>query len=106
MTIGSHSLHGFKTSSSYHKQCLNAQNSIWLAQELWLTEKQIPSMQQLNTSFIARSGMEDAVSAGALRGRPFGGVSIAWSRDLDHVVTPLASYKHKRVVGVKLQASI
>ena len=106
VTIGSHNLHGFKTSLAYHKQCLTVKDSIWFAQELWLTEKQIPSMQQLNTAFIARSGMEDAVSAGILRGRPYGGVSIAWSRDLDHVVTPLANYKHKRVVAVKLQATI
>ena len=33
---------------------------------------------------------------------PFGGVSIAWSRDLNHVITPLTDYNHKRVVAVEL----
>ena len=48
--------------------------------------------------------MEDAVSAGVLRGRPFGGVSISWSPDMNHLVTPLTNYKHKRVVAVELVA--
>ena len=104
--IGSHNLHGFKSSSIYHKQCLETHGGIWMGQELWLTEKQLPCMQQLGTQFIARSGMEDAVSSGILRGRPFGGVSIAWSHDLDHLITPLTSYKHKRIVAAQLQASI
>ena len=46
--------------------------------------------------------MEDAVSSGVLRGRPFGGVSIAWSCDLNHVITPLTDYNHKRVIAVEL----
>ena len=74
-----------------------------MGQELWLSEKQLPQMQQLNTQFVARSGMEQAVSAGLLRGRPFGGVSIAWSHDLDHVINPVSNYRHKRVVAVELQ---
>ena len=46
--------------------------------------------------------MEEAVSSGVLRGRPFGGVCIAWSRDLNHVIMPLTNYKHKRVVAVEM----
>ena len=76
-----------------------------MAQELWLTEKQLTQLHQLGTSFVARSGMEEAVSAGVMRGRPFGGVSIAWSPDLNHVITPLPNYKHKRVVAVELHST-
>ena len=106
ITIGSHNLHGFKTSSAYHKQCIKDYGGIWFNQEHWLTEKQIPLMKQLDSQFICRSGMEDAVSSGILRGRPFGGVGIAWSQDLDHVITPLTGYKHKRVVGVQMCTTI
>ena len=76
-----------------------------MAQELWLTEKQLTQLHQLGTQFVARSGMEEAVSSGVLRGRPFGGVSIAWSSDLNHVITPLPNYKHKRVVPIELHSS-
>ena len=76
--VASHNLHSFKTSSAYHKACLNKHGGIWMAQELWLTEKQLPLLHQLDTQFIARSGMEEAVSAGVLRGRPFGGVSTEY----------------------------
>ena len=94
ITVGSHNLHGFKTSSEYHKSCISNYGGIWFCQEHWLSNKQLPQLQKLNAQFVARSGMEDAVS--------HGGVSISWSRDLDHVITPLSDYKHKRVVAVKL----
>ena len=76
-----------------------------MGQELWLAEKQLPTMSSLGVQFVARSGMEEAVSTGILRGRPFGGTSIAWSADLDHAIKPLVNYKHKRVVCVELQSS-
>ena len=47
--------------------------------------------------------MEEAVSSGVLRGRPFGGVSICWSEDLNHVITPLTKYKHKRIVAADMK---
>ena len=72
---------------------------LWLA---WLSNNQLSQLNQLDVEFIAHSGMEEAVSSGVLRGRPFGGVSISWSRDLNHVITLLTEYKHKRVVAIKL----
>ena len=100
ITVASHNLHGFKTSSVYHKSCISNFGGIWFGQEHWLSNNQLPKLQQLDVQFVARSGMEDAVSAGILRGRPFGGVSIAWSRDLNHIITPLTDYNHKRVVAI------
>ena len=50
--------------------------------------------------------MEQAVSAGMLRGRPFGGVCIAWSHDLDHVMNPVSNYRHKRVVAAEMKTKI
>ena len=106
IVIGSHNLHSFKTSVAYHRDCIKQYGGIWFAQELWLSEKQIPSMQQLGTQFVARSGMEQSVSDGLLVGRPFGGVSVAWSPDLDHLISPLSNFHHKRVVGVELKSSL
>ena len=61
-------------------------------------------LQQLETQFVARSGMEDAVSRGILSGRPFGGVSVAWSPNLDQFISPISNFRHKRVVGVEFKA--
>ena len=60
-------------------------------------------MDQIGTQFIAHSGMEEALSNGILVGRPFGGVSICWSPDLDHLISPLSNFRHKRVVGIELK---
>ena len=103
--VASHNFHGFKTTSAYHNSCISKYGGIWFGQEHWLSEKQLPLMQKLNGQSFARSGMEDAVSSGVLRGRPFGGVSITWSHDLNHVLTPLTKFKHKRVVAVELETT-
>ena len=75
-----------------------------MAQEHWLPEKRLSDLRDLGVQFAARSGMEDAASSGILRGRPFGGVSIAWSPDLDHVIRPVVNYRHKRIVSVEMAA--
>ena len=102
ITIGSHNLHNFKTSVDYHKSCIQTHSGIWFGQELWLSEKQLHLLHQLNSQFTARSGMEESLSSGVMRGRPYGGVSIAWSPELNHVINPLSNYKHKRVVAIEL----
>ena len=104
IVVASHNLHGFKQSSAYHKDCLKRYGGIWMAQETWLSERQIPMLQQLGTQFVARSGMENAVSSGILTGRPFGGVCISWSPSLDHLISPLSNFRHKRIVGVELKS--
>ena len=81
---------------------MNKYGGVWFAQETWLSEKQIPTLQQLGTQFVACSGMEDTVSSGIHAGRPFGGVSIAWSPNLNHLIKPLSNFRHKRVVGIEL----
>ena len=98
IVVASHNLHGYNSSAHYHKSCLESKSGIWMAQELWLTEQQLPQLHKLGTQYVAQSGMQDAISNGIFRGRPYGGVSIAWTNDLSHLVFPLTNYKHKRVV--------
>ena len=71
----------------------------------WLSNKQLHLFQSIQAQYYAFSGMEEAVSSGVLRGRPFGGVSIAWSSDLNHAIVPLSQYKHKRVVAIQLETN-
>ena len=103
-TIASHNLHSYKKSSTFHKQCIDSYGGVWMAQELWLPENRLSQLTSLGVQFVARSGMEDAVSSGIMRGRPYGGVSIAWSPDMDHVIKPLINYRHKRIVCVEISA--
>ena len=100
-TVATHNLHGFKNTSIFHKQCIQKYSGIWFAQELWLPESRLSQLQDLGVHFVGRSGMENALSNGIMRGRPHGGVSIAWSPDFNHVIKPLVNYRHKRVVAVE-----
>ena len=90
LTLASFNLHGFSSSSRYLNDSIQRHGGIWMVQEHWLSEQQLPRFEQLNAQFFARSGMEDAISAGVFQGRPFGGVSICWSKNLNHVVCIVA----------------
>ena len=103
-TVASHNLHSFKKSSIFHKQCIQTNPGLWFAQELWLPENRLTNMSELGVQFVARSGMEDAYSSGIYSGRPHGGVSIAWSPEMDYIVKPLINNCHKRVVCVEITA--
>ena len=103
ITVASHNLHSFKKSGAYHKACVERHGGVWMGQELWLSEKQLPSLHQLGSQFVARSGMEDATSNRVMLGRPFGGVSITWSSNLNHLISPISNFRHKRIVGIELK---
>ena len=102
VNFATHNLHGFSKSANYLNHCIQSHGGIWFIQEHWLAESQLNQLQSLNAQFVARSGMEDAVSSGVYRGRPFGGVAICWLPELSHVITPISDFKHKRVVAVEL----
>ena len=104
IAVGSHNLHGVKKSLPFHKSCIEKYGGVWFGQELWLQEKQLTKLTDLGVQFVARSGMEDAVTNGILNGRPFGGVSIAWAPELNHAMKPLVNYRHKRLVCVEMVA--
>ena len=103
ISVATYNIHGFSASSNYVHDCISKHGGIWMLQEHWLSEHQLQQLDQLNVQYVARSGMEDAISAGIYRGRPFGGVAICWSPDLNHIVTPVSNFKHKRVVAVEMK---
>ena len=104
-TVASRNLHGFKKSSTFHKQCLERHGGVWFSQEIWLPENRLSELCDLGVQFVAHSGMENAVTSSIMRGRPYGGVCIAWSPDLDHVIRPLVNYRHERIVCVESAAN-
>ena len=105
LTLATFNLHGFSKSSKYLNECIKSHGGIWFIQEHWLSESQLHKLQQVDAQFVARSGMEDAVSSGIYRGRPFGGVAICWSSGLSHLITPVSHFKHKRIVAVELKTA-
>ena len=103
ISVASFNLHGAKASSAYLKSCIANHGGIWLGQEHWLSEQQLPQLQQIGAQFVAQSGMETAISNRIYPGRPFGGVCIAWSPNINHIVTPLTAFRHKRVIAIEVK---
>ena len=78
---------------------------VWFSQEIWLPENRLSELCDLGVQFVAHSGMENAVTNSIMRGRPYGGLCLAWSPDLDHVIRPLVNYRHERIVCVESAAN-
>ena len=104
LTLASFNIHGFSSTSRYLNDSIQRHGGIWMVQEHWLSEQQLSRFEQLDAQFVAHSGMEDAISSSIYQGRPFGGVSICWSKSLNHVITPISNYKHKRIVAAELKS--
>ena len=49
--------------------------------------------------------MEESITDRIYRGRPFGGVCIAWSSNLNNAISPLNNFRHKRVVGIEMKTT-
>ena len=47
INVSSHNLHGFKTSSDYHRSCISQYGGIWMGQEHWLSNKQLHQFQSI-----------------------------------------------------------
>ena len=80
-SLVSYNCHGINQGSPMLSQLCNVTEfnaDIICLQELWLTPSNIHRIESFNQgySFYGRSGMEDSVSCGVLKGRPFGGVGI------------------------------
>ena len=68
-------LHGFNQGSSYLVELLKC-NDIICVQEHWLASNDFCKLIDLDSNFtvICFSSMEEVLSRGPLRGRPFGGL--------------------------------
>src|SRR3989442_12741761 len=70
-------LHGFNQGSSYLVELLKC-NDIICVQEHWLSSNDFCKLTNLDSNFtvLCSSSMEEVLSRGPLRGRPFGGIAV------------------------------
>jgi len=77
LNIASHNRHGLAQGASLlYDLCKTS--DIVLMQEHWLPPFSLDSLYNFSDTMLcyASSAMEEAITAGVLRGRPFGGVAI------------------------------
>ena len=75
--IATFNLRGFNQGSSYLVELLKC-NDILCVQEHWLASNDFCKLINLDTNFtvLCSSSMEEVLSRGPLRGRPFGGIAV------------------------------
>ena len=110
ITISSHNVNGFVGSKEFlHSRCDASDNAIFAIQEHWLkpTFRKKQGVNQLRSVHprydgYGTSAMNEKISAGVTKGRPFGGTGFIFSKSLDYAITCLYEYKHDRVSVLKL----
>jgi len=77
LTIVSYNLHGLNQGRPY-LETLCDKYDIVLTQEHWLAQFNLDRLNYININMTcyASSAMDDVISKGCLRGRPFGGVAV------------------------------
>ena len=87
LRVVSYNLHGFNQGIPLLRQ-LSGESEIILMQEHWLSSDMLHKIDALLPEFLCfnHSSMDKVCSADILRGRPFGGVSIAVHFSLKHSV--------------------
>ena len=77
LSFATYNLHGFKQGSSYLVDLCN-NNDVVLIQEHWLAAFDLHKLDDLCNTMLcfSSSALDNAISRGHLRGRPYGGVAI------------------------------
>jgi len=77
INVATYNLHGLNQGSSF-LEYLSVYNDVVFVQEHWLAPFNINQLESACPSYVcyATSAMNDVISSGVLRGRPFGGVAV------------------------------
>ena len=94
LVVVSYNLHGFNQGSHGIKDMISTfMPDIIMVQEHWLTPDNLCKLSELSNNYFVfgSSAMASCVSAGPLRGRPFGGTAIMVNKKLASVTTNLVT---------------
>ena len=101
ISVVSFNCQAFKSSTEViAKICESAQ--IIAFQETWLIPAELHLPSQLNNAFEGYSISAVDLSNGWLTGRPFGGLSFLWNKDLSRYINIL-QYDDDRILGMSLK---
>ena len=101
ISVVSYNCQAFKSSTEFiAKMCDTAQ--VIALQETWLIPAELHLPSQLNNAFEGYSISSVDMSNGLLSGRPFGGLSFLWSKDLSKYINVL-QYDDDRILGILLK---
>jgi len=88
LSLCTYNMHGFNNGVSFLKQ-LCSNNDLIFVQEHWLQNSQLHMFNTTDDQFkfYSNSSMENRLSKGVLKGRPFGGLGVLWRKDLNAIVS-------------------
>jgi len=97
-------MRGFASGAAMLQElCLK--NYVVAIQEHWLDNANLHKLGLVNSnySYFGVSGMNQVLSHGLLRGRPFGGVAFLWNNDLSNAIKVIGSDSDGRCIAISLQ---
>ena len=105
ITLASYNMHGFTSNWKYLQDLCRTCNLI-VIEEHWLASSQLHYLDDIDPNFMcySKSAMDDVLCDGLLTGRPFGGVSILYNKNLGGIISFVAA-DDGRVICVKLKTT-
>lgn len=106
LSLCTYNMHGFNNGASFLKQ-LCSNNDLIFVQEHWLQNSQLHMFNTIDDQFkfYGNSSMENRLSKGLLKGRPFGGVGVLWRKDLNAIVSTYNCDTEGRVVVTRINCA-
>ena len=76
--VCTYNMHGYNNGLTYVKKLCD-ENDIVFVQEHWLQKSQLHMFNNINDQFLfyGKSAMDESMSSGLIRGRPYGGCFMA-----------------------------
>src|ERR1051325_4851772 len=99
----SYNMHGFNNGLSMVKSLCSNHDFI-LLQEHWLLKSDLYKIDHIDQNFqsYSLSSMNTKASSGILTGRPFGGISILWRKDLSKSIKLLEGDSDGKFLSIKM----
>jgi exonuclease III len=103
LSFVSYNMRGFNTGVGMTRD-LSLEYSVIAVQEHWLRKDNMDRLGLINTDFCfyGISSMNNAVSTGFLKGRPFGGTAFLWNSKLNNSVKVLDADPEGRCIAISI----
>ena len=108
LSLATYNMRGFTNGACMLDELYNKTTNVIAVQEHCLRSDELDKFNIINTDFNyhAVSAIDNAVSCGILKGRPFGGVGFLWHKCFDSNIQVLSNDPAGRWLVIKLNINL
>ena len=102
--VATYNCHGFQSSVNDIRQ-LCSNHDVILLQETWLMESELPQLSRVDRNFYHKGISSMDTNRTLIRGRPYGGLALLWSKHLGMQCKPVTFGTRSDIMGLMITIS-